>query len=147
MTITTMTITSMMKIRTYSEMRRFEDYDDRYEYLVLGGTVGRSTFGFDRHINQGFYHSYEWQEAREFVIMRDNGCDLGVRGFEISDAPLVHHMNPMTTDDIVHHEDWILDPEYLITTSHQTHNDIHYGNRNKQPRLPVDRTPGDTRLW
>lgn len=135
-----------MKVRTYSEMCEFEAYEDRFEYLVLGGTVGRSTFGFDRHINQSFYHSYEWQNVREYVIARDEGCDLAAHGFDIPDAPLVHHMNPMTSDDIIQHKDWILDAEYLITTSHETHNDIHYGNR-RQPSLSVDREPGDTRLW
>jgi hypothetical protein len=136
-----------MKTRTYSELRRFELFDDRLEYLVLGGTVGRSTFGFDRWINQEFYRSSQWKTVREHVILRDQGCDLGIEGLDIGYAPLVHHMNPMTSGDIVHGEDWILDPEFLITTTQQTHNCIHYGYISTLPKLPIERNPGDTKLW
>ena len=142
-----MSTTITMKTRTYSELRRFELFDERFEYLVLGGTVGRSTFGFDRYINQEFYRSSQWKTVREHVILRDNGCDLGIEGLEIWSTPYVHHMNPMTSDDIVHGEDWILDPEFLITTTLETHNDIHYGNPVPRPKLPIDRVPGDTKLW
>jgi hypothetical protein len=136
-----------MRIKTYSELSQMDNFDERFDYLVLGGTVGRSTFGFDRWINQEFYRSSQWRQAREYVIIRDNGCDLGVPGCDIYDSPLVHHMNPMSSEDIVHGEDWILDPEFLITTTQDTHNDIHYGNRSRKPRLPVTRVPGDTKLW
>ena len=133
-------------IRTYSELCHFDIFDERFNYLKLGGSVGESTFGFDRHINQEFYRSYQWKQVRDFVIVRDNGCDLGVPGYEINSELVVHHMNPMTSDDIVHGEEWILDPEFLITTTKQTHNDIHYGKQTPKPRLVV-RTPGDTKPW
>lgn len=139
-------LTIMTIVRSYSELERLDSFDERFDYLMLSGLVGRETFGFDRWINQEFYRSRQWKSVREFVLVRDNGCDLGVPGFEIYQSPLVHHMNPMTHEDILHGEDWILDPEFLITTTHETHNDIHYGVVRKN-RLPVDRTPGDTKLW
>jgi hypothetical protein len=137
----------MARIRTYSELRREESFEDRYEYLRLEGVVGRATFGFDRWVNQQFYQSREWKTLRHDIIIRDNGCDLGVRGYEIQGAPLIHHINPISTDDISHGLDWILDPEFLITTTHDTHNAIHYGDRSliRQPYVP--RSPGDTKLW
>lgn len=135
-----------MTTRTYSELRNLHGFMARFEYLVLGGDVGRSTFGFDRYINQDFYKSREWKLARDAVIVRDNGCDLGVPGHEIHVELLVHHMNPMVADDILHNEEWILDPEYLITTTQTTHNDIHYGSKPRVP-IPVERKPGDTKLW
>lgn len=137
---------SQMEIRTYSDLRRLATFEERFEYLILGGGVGDSTFGFDRHINQGFYRSPQWRSAREFVIVRDNGCDLGVPGHDIYDGVLVHHINPMTADDIVHSEEWILDPEYLITTNKDTHNAIHYGS-SAPKSLPIQRVRGDTKLW
>jgi hypothetical protein len=133
-------------IRTYSELRRYESFEDRLEYLTLRGSVGESTFGFDRYIGQDFYHSAQWRSAREEVIVRDNGCDLGVPGYDIHTELLVHHMNPMGVDDIIHGEDWVLDPEYLITTTKRTHNAIHYGTELQVPVL-VKRAPGDTSLW
>lgn len=137
----------MTRIRTYSELRRFDTFEDRFEYLVLGGEVGDTTFGFDRWINQAFYQSREWRTIRREVILRENGCDLGIPGYEINGNLVVHHMNPMNPNDIIHGEDWILNPEYLITTTHDTHNAIHYGDRSKL-RVPyVPRTPGDTKLW
>jgi hypothetical protein len=136
-----------MRVRNYSGLARIETFEERLDYLLLGGTVGRSTFGFDRYINQEFYRSVQWKSVRDFVIVRDNGCDLGVPGYDIYDAPLVHHMNPMTEDDIVHGEEWILDPEFLITTTQRTHNDIHYGYKSSRPPLSVERSPGDTQLW
>ena len=136
-----------MMIRSYSELRRFETFEDRFDYLVLGGQVGEITFGFDRYINQTFYKSTEWQHVRNEVIVRDNGCDLGVYGYEINGGLLIHHINPMEADDIVHGVDWILDPEYLITTTQDTHNAIHYGDRSKLRTPFVPRAPGDTRLW
>jgi hypothetical protein len=134
-------------IRSYSELRRFTEFDDRYEYLKLNGAVGRSTFGFDRYINQMFYTSYEWKRARNLVILRDNGCDLGVPGYEIYDHILIHHINPMDVDDIIHGESWIFDPEYLITTTQNTHNAIHFGNDKLLPKVVLERNPNDTKLW
>lgn len=136
-----------MRIRTYSELRRLRSFEERYEYLRLGGSVGHATFGFDRHVNQSFYHSREWRSARDVVILRDMGCDLGVPGYEIHHDLLVHHMNPISLDDIVHHEEFVFDPEYLITTTQSTHNAIHYGDANLLMKPFVERAPGDTRLW
>lgn len=136
-----------MRIRTYSELRRFHDFEDRFEYLRLDGSVGRSTFGFDRWLNQDFYRSREWKDIRMHVIARDLGCDLGVEGYEIHVKILVHHMNPMTAEAIEHGDTSILDPEYLITTTHDTHNAIHYGDANLLRRPYVERQRGDTRLW
>lgn len=113
----------------------------------MNGSVGARTFGFDRWVNQRFYHSAEWSSVRNEVVTRDFGCDLGVRGFEIYSGLLVHHMNPVSLDDLNHGEDWILDPEFLITTSLRTHNAIHYGDESLIPRGPVVRKMGDTTLW
>lgn len=134
-------------IKRYSQMRRYETFMERFEYLKLGGVVGETTFGFDRHINQKFYRSHEWKRVRDLVIMRDEGCDLGVPGHEIHTELLIHHINPMAATDIIHGEEWILDPEYLITTTHSTHNAIHYGDASLLPREYVPRRPGDTTLW
>lgn len=112
----------------------------------MGGVVGESTFGFDRWFNQEFYRSREWKSAREQVIVRDSGCDLGIPGYEIHSGLFVHHMNPMTAQDIVHGEEWIIHPNFLIVTSHRTHNAIHYG-RKVIPPEPVVRRSGDTKLW
>lgn len=133
--------------RTYSEMSRIHDFEDRFNYLSLRGMVGNTTFGSDRWLNQEFYRSREWRDLRHFVIARDEGCDLGVRGFEIYDAPTIHHMNPISADDIVHSNPDILDPEFLITVSLRTHNAIHYGDQSNLPQVPVERRPGDTKLW
>lgn len=122
-------------------------FEDRFFYLELKGVLGESTFGFDRWINQRFYRSTEWKSARNYVIARDNGCDLGVPGYEIYSGLLVHHMNPLTLEDLEQGEEWIVDPNYLITTSLQTHNAIHYGDESLLPRGPVERQSGDTTLW
>jgi hypothetical protein len=134
-------------IRTYSELSRFDTFDERFEYLKLSGGVGRETFGFDRYLNQIFYKSMEWQTLRHEIIIRDNGCDLGIEGFDIHVNPHIHHMNPVTRDDILHHEEWILNPEYLILTTQKTHNAIHYGGFYPYPKIVTERTPRDTRLW
>jgi hypothetical protein len=134
-------------IKTYSELTRFYTFEDRLEYLFLPGMVGESTFGFDRYINQKFYTSKEWKDIRHYVIVRDEGCDLGIPGYEINGSVVIHHINPMASDDIVHGESWILDPEYLITTTKDTHNAIHYGNRSIIRPKYVERFPGDTKLW
>lgn len=136
-----------MTTRSYRELARIDSFEDRFEYLVLGGGVGETTFGFDRHINQMFYRSSEWKRIRQQVIARDYGCDLGVEGYDIHDRILIHHMNPMRVSDIVHGDDDILNPEYLISTTHNTHNAIHYGDASLLPQPFVERSFGDTRLW
>jgi hypothetical protein len=133
--------------RTYDELRKLETFEERYDYLKLGGFVGHITFGFDRRINQRFYKSREWKTVRSYVIMRDNGCDLGIAGYEIHSGLIIHHMNPMTVNEIIHGEAWITNPQYLITTSLLTHNAIHYGDESLLPRGPVKRERGDTTLW
>lgn len=138
---------TMSKIRTYSDLSRLESFKERYQYLKLTGVVGESTFGFDRWVNQKLYKSWEWKNIRDQVIVRDNGCDLGIPGYEIHSGLLIHHMNPISMEDIIHGEEWILDREYLITTSHRTHNAIHYGDETLLPRGPVTRRSGDTTLW
>lgn len=133
--------------RSYSELERITTFDERFAYLMLDGVVGKDTFGFDRHVNQNFYSSRDWKRARNYVITRDFGCDLGIPGFEIFKDLFVHHMNPISLNDIVHGEYWIIDPEFLITTSRQTHLAIHYGDSEGIPRGPIVRTHGDTTLW
>lgn len=136
-----------MSIRRYSELRTFETFEDRFEYLRLQGSVGQATFGFDRYINQQFYRSTEWKQARQRVIARDLGKDLGVDGYEIYDKIVIHHMNPMTVEHIEHGDADILDPEFLITTTHDTHNAIHYGDKSLLRVQLIERRPGDTILW
>lgn len=137
----------MAQIRSYSGLRAFETFEARLQYLKLGDVVGRSTFGFDRWINQRFYTSSEWKRARDLVIVRDLGCDLGIPGHDIYSDILIHHMNPITARDITHGEEWILNPEYLITTTKNTHNAIHYGVDLMMPKVTTERKPGDTKLW
>jgi hypothetical protein len=136
-----------MKTRCYSELQRLETFEERFDYLELKGVVGESTFGFDRWINQRFYTSREWYVARSYVITRDNGCDLGVYGYEIYTGLLVHHMNPISPDDIKHGNEDLFDPEYLVVTSLNTHNAIHYGDKSLLPQGLVERKSGDTTLW
>lgn len=136
-----------MRTRTYSQLRRIETFEDRFDYLSLAGVVGESTFGYDRWINQEFYRSKQWRRLRHEVIRRDEGCDLGAEGYEINTELLIHHMNPVTMRDIRDGEAWILDPEFLITTTRRTHNAIHYGDASLLPRPLVERSRGDTRLW
>lgn len=133
--------------KSYSELVRYPTFDERFDYLKLAGQVAHTTFGYDRYVNQGFYMSLDWKRARRDVIVRDNGCDLGMPGYEIYSELIVHHMNPMTVDDIVHHEDWILDPEFLICTTKKTHNALHFGNESLLPDVVTARTPNDTKLW
>lgn len=134
-------------IRTYSELAELDTFEDRYNYLRLGGRVGRDTFGFDRYLNQAFYRSPEWLFVRNKVIARDNGCDLGVEGREIWDRILVHHMNPISKYDIIERNPDLWNPDFLICVSHSTHNAIHYGDDSKLFKMPKNRTPGDTKLW
>ena len=136
-----------MKKRSYSDLRLLTTFEERFDYLSMPGEVGQETFGFDRWLNQQFYRSREWKSARDYVIVRDEGCDLGIPGYEIHAQLMVHHMNPVTPEDLLEGKEWVLDPEYLITTTHRTHNAIHYGDMSLIPRAPVERRPGDTRLW
>ena len=136
-----------MIIRTYSELITFPTFEERYRYLRLGGKVGEETFGFDRYLNQVFYKSDEWLDVRDYVIVRDNGCDLGIEGREIYGRILVHHMNPITMDDIVNRSKYLLDPEYLISTVKNTHDAIHYGDESLLITAPVERRKNDTCPW
>lgn len=134
-------------IRTYSELIKLPTFKERFEYLKLGGAVGQETFGFDRYLNQMLYKTPEWISARNYVISRDNGCDLGVDGYDIYGKVMVHHMNPITVNDIVNRLDYVLNPEYLISSSMLTHNAIHYGDEELLPQAPVERTKNDTCPW
>lgn len=138
---------SMTNIKTYSELITIPTFEERFKYLRLDGSVGEQTFGFDRYINQVFYQSYEWKKVRDAVIIRDNGCDLGVEGHEIRGKILIHHMNPITVKDIETCSDFLLNPEYLISTMHLTHNAIHYGDESLLPKGPIERKKYDTCPW
>lgn len=137
----------MSKLLTYSNLIKFDEFEDRFKYLKLDGRVGVETFGFDRHINQLFYKSPEWLSARNKVVARDLGCDLGLIGYEIPGKVLVHHMNPLSIEDLVNRQPEIFDPEYLVCVSVQTHNAIHFGDESILMQEPVIRRPGDTTLW
>jgi hypothetical protein len=134
-------------IRTYRELSKLPTFEDRFRYLALHGQVGSSTFGFDRWVNQQFYRSRQWKQVRSLVIVRDNGCDLGIEGYEINERIIIHHMNPLELVDIVHGDEDIIDPEFLICVAHKTHNAIHYGDESLLPRPLIERSAGDTRLW
>lgn len=134
-------------IRNYSELSSLQTFEERYEYLRLDGVVGEETFGFDRYLNQIFYRSKEWKHIRELVIIRDNGCDLGIAGHEIHSKILIHHMNPISASDILNRKEELLNPEYLITTVLDTHNAIHYGDATLLAGTPVERKPFDTCPW
>ena len=134
-------------IRMYSQLKQFQTFEERYDYLKLGGIVGEDTFGFDRYLNQNFYRSREWKRVRDEVIMRDNGCDLGIDGYEIRGKILIHHMNPITSEDIHRVSDYLLNPEYLICVAHRTHNAIHYGDESLIVTSPIERTQNDTCPW
>ena len=136
-----------MSIRTYSELILLPTFDERYQYLRLSGTVGEETFGFDRYLNQMFYKSKEWKRIRNEVIIRDNGCDLGVPGREIYGKILIHHMNPIRKDDILRRSEYLLDPEYVICTVKNTHDAIHYSDEGLLIRMPKARTKNDTCPW
>lgn len=138
---------TQMNIRTYSELITLSTFEERYKYLQLSSSIGEETFGFDRYLNQNFYRSKEWKRIRDFVIIRDNGCDLGVEDRTIHGKIIIHHMNPIRTKDIQDVSDYLLNPEYLICTTHQTHNAIHYGNENLLVRNPIERTANDTCPW
>lgn len=134
-------------MRTYTELSMLPTFEERYDYLKLSAAVGKDTFGFDRYLNQTFYKTPEWKRIRDLVIIRDNGCDLGVEGFDIVGKALIHHMNPIAVQDILDRSDILLNPEYLICTSYNTHNAIHYGDKSALPLLPKERTKNDTCPW
>lgn len=135
------------KIKTYLELITYPTFKERYDYLRLGGVVGEDTFGFDRIFNQKFYHSYEWQQIRHKVIVRDNGCDLGIMDFPIRGPVFIHHMNPIGVSDIENATEYLMNPNYLICVSSETHNAIHYGSFEKIDRTLVERRPNDTNPW
>lgn len=137
----------MKIIRTYSELITLPTFEERFNYLKLKGQVGKDTFGFDRWLNQIFYRDPEWKSVRDYVIVRDNGCDLGVDGYEINGRILVHHMNPISKEDILERSKYLLDPEFLISTVHNTHNAIHYGDEDLLIKTPIERTKNDTCPW
>ena len=134
-------------IRTYSELITLPTFEERYRYLRLGGKVGEDTFGFDRYLNQIFYKSNEWLDVRDYVIVRDGGCDLGMPDREIFGKILVHHMNPIRQEDILRRSKWLLDPEYLICTLKNTHDAIHYGDESLLILAPTERKKNDTCPW
>lgn len=136
-----------MIIRTYSELITLPTFEERYRYLRLGGKVGEETFGFDRYINQVFYRSQEWRSIRDYVIVRDHGCDLGIEDREIAGRILIHHMNPISVEDILNRSEYLLDPEYLISTIKNTHDAIHYGDESLLIVAPIERTRNDTCPW
>ena len=142
-----MWMTSTTNIRTYSELITLPTFKERYRYLRLKGFVGEETFGYDRYLNQVFYKSKEWMDIRDYVIVRDNGCDLGIPGREIHSRILIHHMNPITKQDILNRSEFLLDPEYLISTIKVTHDAIHYGDENLLMEEPIARTKNDTCPW
>lgn len=136
-----------MSIRTYSELSKLSTFEERYEYLRLGGSVGYETFGFDRYLNQIFYTSQRWRKARDKVIIRDNACDLGIKGRDILGRIYIHHMNPVTLDDIVNESELLIEPEFLICTTPNTHNAIHYGDKSLLILEPIERSKNDTCPW
>lgn len=137
----------MVAIRTYTELLTLDSFVERFRYLKLSGNVGEETFGFERYLNQRFYRSNEWRQLRHRIIVRDNGCDLGIEGRDIVKKVYIHHMNPIGMDDIVHSSEYLLNPEYLICCSFDTHQAIHYGDEKLLLAEPIIRTPNDTCPW
>lgn len=137
----------MNNLRCYRELIRLKTFDERFEYLKLKGIVGEATFGYDRYLNQLLYTSGEWRRIRRDIILRDNGCDLAVEGYDILDTIIVHHMNPISVEDLIDFSEDVINPEYLICVSHDTHNAIHYGDKSLLTREPIERKPGDTCPW
>lgn len=134
-------------LRSYSELRRLKTFEERYQYLRIGGLVGESTFGFERFLNQQMYTSQKWKLARNKVILRDNGCDLGIEGHDIMDRIIIHHMNPLTREQFHEPDESMFDPEFLICVSNPTHLAIHYGDANLLERGPAVRRPNDMCPW
>lgn len=137
----------MTKIRTYSELLKLRTFEERFEYLKLNGKVGADTFGFDRYLNQSFYRSKIWKSVRDRIIIRDNGCDLGTEGYDICGKMIIHHMNPIRLDDLENNSDFLLNPEYLICTTPDTHNAIHYGDSTLIVKGPIERKKYDMCPW
>ena len=136
-----------MSIKTYSEVIALPTFEDRFNYLQLKGRVGQETFGYDRYLNQILYNSYEWRKFRREIIVRDNGCDLACEGHEINGKALIHHINPIRVEDIINRNPIVFDPENVITTIHNTHNAIHYGDENLLITSPIKRIQNDTCPW
>lgn len=136
-----------MNIKTYSELVRLPTFEERFEYLKLKGSVGKDTFGHNRYLNQVFYTSQEWRRLRDEIIIRDNGFDLGIEGREIGGKIYIHHLNPLGVNDVLTHSEYLVNPEYLICVSFETHNAIHYGDINLLPRDPIERKRNDTCPW
>lgn len=134
-------------MRTYSELIKLATLAERFDYLKLGGVIGEDTFGFERYLNQNFYRSAVWKKIRNQVIIRDNGCEMGLEDYPISGRIIIHHMNPVDSDDIIHQRDILLNPEFLICVGNQTHNAIHYGSIDLLPQDPIERKPNDTCPW
>lgn len=136
-----------MRKRSYSELLQFKTFEERYQYLRLVGEVGNPTFGYDRYFNQLFYHSSEWRRTRNQIILRDNGCDLSMPDYEIHGRIYIHHINPITKQDVEEFSDNLFDPENLVCVTFDTHNAIHYGDERTLPKIPIERVPGDTCPW
>lgn len=136
-----------MTIRTYTELMKLQTFEERFRYLKLVARVGEETFGFDRYLNQQFYHSQEWKSIRNEIIIRDNACDLGITGREMNKGIIIHHMNPITKDDLMHQSDFLLNPDYLICVSKKTHSAIHYGDESLLFDGLVERSKNDTCPW
>lgn len=138
---------TQLTIKTYSELQKIKSFDERFDYLRLDGVVGKSTFGFDRYLNQILYRSHLWLRARDKVIIRDNGCDLGISDRSIVGRIIIHHINPISIDNIRKNDPTLIDPEFLICVSHNTHLAIHYGDKSLLPEIPINRHSGDTFPW
>lgn len=136
-----------MRKRSYRELLQFQSFEERFNYLKLIGEVGNPTFGYDRYFNQQFYHSSEWRRARNRIILRDNGCDLGMPDYEIHGRIYIHHINPITKQDVEDFSDNLFDPDNLICVTFDTHNAIHFGDERTLPKTPIERAPGDTCPW
>ena len=136
-----------MSIRTYSELITIPTFEERFEYLQLKGSVGKDTFGYDRYLNQVLYRSPEWKRLRNQIIIRDDGCDLAYDGYDIYDKVLIHHLNPITVEDVLARSRKVFDPDNLVCVSHSTHNAIHYGNVDLLVTGPIIRTKNDTCPW
>lgn len=136
-----------MPAKSYRELLTIPTFEERFEYLNLSGIVGNPTFGYDRIFNQYFYHSSEWRRTRNGIILRDNGCDLAMPDYEIHDRIYIHHINPITLEDVEEMSDRLFDPDNLICVSYNTHEAIHFGTARNLPKVPIDRVPGDTCPW
>ena len=134
-------------IKTYSELITIPTYEERFEYLRCNSAVGKETFGFDRYLNQVLYNSMDWKRLRRKIIIRDNGCDLALKDYTIYGKIIIHHINPISLDDIMKERSIVFDPENLVCVSFNTHNAIHYGDSSLLSTAPIERTPNDTCPW